>query len=61
MDPTRRHFINQLPDYTGGDVTVKNPELLTRRVLDYVKDISTKWDKKARVSAATVLRCLMVG
>ncbi|XP_063841305.1 lanC-like protein 3 homolog [Scylla paramamosain] len=48
MDATRRHFINQLPDYTGGDVTVKNPELLTRRVLDYVKDISTKWDKKAR-------------
>lgn len=48
MDPTRRHFINQLPDYAGGDVSLPSAELLTRRVLDHVKTISTKWDKTAR-------------
>lgn len=54
MDPTRRHFINQLPDYAGGDVSLPSTELLTRRVLDHVKAISTKWDKTARVGAEGV-------
>lgn len=54
MDPTRRHFINQLPDYSGGDVSPPSADLLTRRLLDHVKAISTKWDKSARV-------CVRVG
>lgn len=51
MDPTKRYFINQLPDYAGGDVIMPNTEVLIRRVLDHVKDINTKWDRKARVGA----------